>query len=220
MNVGGERDARAERAKANDVLRRSYAREAPGYDRASDRFERWLLGTEHRGWACSRAEGDTLEVAVGTALNLPHYPSGVRLTGVDLSPDMLARAADRARRLGRRIELLEADAHDLPFADESFDTVVCTYALCAVPDLVRALSEMRRVLKPGGRLVLVDHVRSTLPPLYWVQWLGDHIPPLAQGESMTRRPSLQVSALGFDVVERDRMRAGVVERLVAVKIPA
>jgi ubiquinone/menaquinone biosynthesis C-methylase UbiE len=213
-------DARDDRARANEVLRRSYARAAPAYDRGAERFERWLLGTEHRGWACSRARGDTLEVAVGTALNLPRYPPGVRLTGVDLSPEMLARARDRARKSGRRLELVQADAHDLPVADDAFDTVVCTYALCAVPDAVRALSEMRRVLKPGGRVILVDHVRSTFPPLYWLQWLADRIPPLAQGESMTRRPSLHLSALGLEVVERDRMRAGVVERLVAVKTPA
>jgi ubiquinone/menaquinone biosynthesis C-methylase UbiE len=182
-----------------------------------DFFERRLLGTEHRGWACSQAIGDTLEVAIGTGLNLPHYPEGVRLTGLDLSPEMLALAAGSAARSGREVDLQEGDAQELPFADGCFDTVVCTYALCNVPDEVRVISEMRRVLKPGGRLILVDHVRSTVKPIFWLQRLYEFIPSRTKGEHMTRRPALHVMAAGFDIQARARMRAGVVERLVAVK---
>jgi len=141
-----------------------------------DFFERRLLGTEHRGWACSQAIGDTLEVAIGTGLNLPHYPEGVRLTGLDLSPEMLALAAGSAGEIARKVDLQEGDAQELPFADGCFDTVVCTYALCNVPDEVRVISEMRRVLKPGGRLILVDHVRSTVKPIFWTQRLYEFIP--------------------------------------------
>jgi ubiquinone/menaquinone biosynthesis C-methylase UbiE len=207
----------AERARANEVRRRSYATEAPNYDVQMDLFERWVLGTEHRSWACSQAIRDTLEVAIGTGLNLAHYPSDVRLTGVDLSPEMLTMAEAGAKRTGRAIELLEADAQDLPFADRSFDTVVCTYALCSVPDEVRAISEMQRVLKYGGRLILVDHVRSTVKPLFWLQRLYELTPLLSDGEYMTRRPALHVMAAPFDIEARDRLRAGIVERLVAVK---
>jgi len=74
-----------ERARAIEVKRRLYGKEAPTYDREADLTERWLFGTGHRGWACSKAMGDTLEVAIGTGLNLPHYPRHVRLTGVDLT---------------------------------------------------------------------------------------------------------------------------------------
>jgi pimeloyl-ACP methyl ester carboxylesterase len=159
----------AERTRAIDVKRRVYAKEAPKYDREADFTERWLLGTEHRGWACSKATGDTLEVAIGTGLNLPHYPPDVRLTGVDLSPEMLALAVTRAQEMGRTIGLTEGDAEDLPFADRSFDTVVCTYAMCSVRDDARAISEMHRVLRTGGRLILVDHIRSSVPPIFWLQ---------------------------------------------------
>ena len=190
---------------------------APKYDDQMDFFERRVLGTEHRGWACSQAIGDTLEVAIGTGLNLPYYPQDVRLTGLDLSPEMLALAADSASNVDRRIELREGDAQELPFADACFDTIVCTYALCNVPDEVRVISEMRRVLKPGGHLILVDHVRSTVRPIFWLQRLYEFIPSRTKGEHMTRRPALHVMAAGFDIQARDRMRAGVVERLVAVK---
>jgi ubiquinone/menaquinone biosynthesis C-methylase UbiE len=206
-----------ERARANELLRRNYAKEAPNYDAQMDLFERWVLGTEHRGWACSQAVGDTLEVAIGTGLNLVHYPRNVRLTGVDLSPEMLTMAEAGAKRTGRTLALMEADAQDLPFADCSFDTVVCTYALCSVPDEVRAIAEMQRVLKHGGRLILVDHVRSTVKPIFWLQRLYELIPSLSKGEYMTRRPALQVLAANLNIESRDRLRAGVVERLVAVR---
>jgi ubiquinone/menaquinone biosynthesis C-methylase UbiE len=207
----------AERARANELRRRSYAREAPNYDAQMDLFERWVLGTEHRGWACSQAVGDTLEVAIGTGLNLAHYPTDLRLTGVDLSPEMLTVAAAGAKRTGRTVKLMEADAQDLPFADYSFDTVVCTYALCSVPDEARAISEIQRVLKHGGRLILVDHVRSTVGPIFWLQRLYELIPSLSKGEYMTRRPALHVMTANFDIEARDRLRAGIIERLVAIK---
>jgi ubiquinone/menaquinone biosynthesis C-methylase UbiE len=204
-------------AKENERKRRAYAKEAPTYDEEMDFFEKRVIGTEHRSWACSRAIGLTLEVAIGTGLNLSHYPAGLDLTGLDLSPEMLALARARARTAGRAVSLLEADAQDLPFPNERFDSVVCTYALCSVPDDARVVSEMGRVLKPGGRLILVDHVRSTFLPLYWLQWLYEFIPRRTKGEYMTRRPAQHVMATDFEIVSHGRLRAGIVERMVAVK---
>jgi len=179
--------------------------------------ERRVFGTEHRAWACSQATGNTLEVAIGSGLNLPHYPKDVRLTGLDLSPEMLELARSRAADLGRLVELNEGDAQELPFPYSSFDTVVCTYSLCNVPDETRTISEMKRVLKPAGRLILVDHIRSSTKPIYWFQRLVEAVTSRTEGEYMTRRPFIQVEAAGFEIQERERMRAGVVERLVAVK---
>lgn len=137
------------RDDANRRRRRQYAEEASTYDRDADRSERWLLGTHHRPWACSRAVGRTLEVAIGTGLNLSHYPPGVHLTGVDLTPEMLALARERSADLGVSATLTEGDAQALPFVDAAFDTVLSTYAMCSVPDERAAVLEMRRVLKPG-----------------------------------------------------------------------
>lgn len=213
--MAGGSQSPTERARANQLRRRNYAKEAPKYDKEMGFFERWLFGTEHRGWACSQAVGNTLEVAIGTGLNLPHYPADVRLTGVDLSAEMLALAKSSAERIGRTVDLQEGDAQDLPFEDRSFDTVVCTYALCSVPDEARAISEMKRVLKPGGRLILVDHIRSTVKPILWLQRLYEFIPSRTKGEYMTRRPALHVTAANLDIKVRDRLRAGIIERLVA-----
>jgi ubiquinone/menaquinone biosynthesis C-methylase UbiE len=207
-----------ERARLTDKVRRSWAKQAPRYDKQIGFFERRVFGRSHRPWACSRASGDVLEVAIGTALNLPHYSQEVRLVGLDLSAEMLDRAKDRARELGREVELREGDAHDLPFPDSSFDAVVCTYSLCNIPDPELAVSEMRRVIRPAGKLILVDHIRSASRPVYWLQKAFEFITARLEGEHMTRRPAEYVEAAGFDIVERERLGpTGVVERLVAIK---
>src|ERR1700758_3424464 len=139
---------------------RYWDRKSRSYDREIQFMERALFG-DSRGWACSQANGDVLEVAVGTGLNFPTYPPHVRLTGIDISEEMLAIARTRASELGREVELRQGDAHALPLSDATFDTVVCTFGLCAIPDIDAALDEMTRVLKPEGKLILVDHVAST-----------------------------------------------------------
>ena len=203
-----------ERARGNEHQRRQYAKEAASYDRSSDRCERWLFGAGHRRWACSRATGRTLELAIGTGLNLPEYPDDAAVTGIDLTPEMLEQARRRAADLGRRVELCEGDAQALPFPDGAFDTVLATYAMCSVPDLPRTIAEAKRVLRSGGRLILVDHVRSSVAPLFWLQRLMELAPSRTQDE-LTRRPIEQVRAAGFTIEGSDRVRAGVVERLVA-----
>ena len=201
----------------NDVKRRLYARETRKYGQETDFWERHLFGLEHRSWACSRAFGHTLEVAIGTGLNLPHYPPRVRLTGIDLTPQALDEAEIRAQSIGRDIDLREGDAHDLPFPDASFDTAISTYAMCSFRDDGRVIAEMKRVLRPGGRLILVDHIRSSVKPLYWLQRVYEFIPSRTKGEYMTRRPLLHVEAAGLEIEAHDRLRAGVIERLVALK---
>lgn len=212
--LGSSPDANA----GNERVRRSWAKQAGRYDRSIDFFERRIFGRAHRGWACERASGDTLEVAVGTGLNLPLYAEAVRLTGLDLSPEMLQIAKDRAAELSRDVDLREGDAHDLPFENGSFDTVVCTYSLCNIPDPAKALAEMVRVLRPQGRLILVDHIRSSSRSILWLQKLIEFFSRRLEGEHMTRRPAELVEKLRVDIIERERLgRAGVVERLIALK---
>jgi ubiquinone/menaquinone biosynthesis C-methylase UbiE len=130
---------------------------------------------------------------------------------------MLDVAKTKAEKSGRPIRLIEGDAQDLPFADHSFDSVVCTYALCSVPDDARAISEVDRVLRPGGRLILVDHIRSSVAPIFWLQWLYEFIPRRTKGEYSTRRPAVHVLRTDLHIRSRDRLRAGIIERLVALK---
>jgi ubiquinone/menaquinone biosynthesis C-methylase UbiE len=202
----------------NDKLRRIWAKQATRYDTAMSFCERRLFGTEHRGWACSRAQGQTLEVAVGTGLNIPLYDPALSLVGIDLSPEMLSIARGRAAEVGRSVDLRQGDAHALPFADESFDTVVCTYSLCNIPDVDRAIAEMKRVLRPDGRLILVDHISSHSRTIFWIQKVIEFFSVRFEGDHMTRRPREQIERQGFAIAETDRLAlGGIVERLVAMK---
>ena len=206
-----------ERQEGNEKVRRSWAKQVGRYDKSIGFFERRVFGPDHRSWACSKATGNTLEVAVGTGLNLPHYQDDLPYTGLDLSPDMLKIARERASALGREVDLKEGDAHALPFANDSFDSVVCTFSLCNIPDPRKAVAEMKRVLRPGGTLILVDHIRSTVMPIFWFQKGIEFFSRRLEEEHMTRRPLEHVKAEGFRIQERERMRAGIVERIVATK---
>jgi ubiquinone/menaquinone biosynthesis C-methylase UbiE len=196
--------------------RRYWEKHSASYDRRMRFFDRVLAG-DSRAWVCAQATGQTLEVAVGTGLNLPFYPGGIELTGIDLSPAMLAVARQRAGHLGRAVDLREADALALPFPGASFDTVVCTFSLCAIPDEQAAVREMTRVLRPGGLLLLADHIGGAAWPVRGAQRAIEAVTVPLQGEHFTRRPLRQVRAEGLQVVRRERFTLGLIERLAARK---
>jgi len=201
-----------------DRVRRIFDKQAPKYDRSMARFERFLFsGT--REWACSRAQGDVLEIAAGTARNLPFYSEGVRLTGIELSPEMAELGRSRASELGREIDLRVGDAEAIDFPDESFDTVVCTYGLCTIPDDRAAVREARRVLRQGGRILLAEHVRSPNPIVRALQRLIDPVAHRFGGDHLLREPLEHLAAEGFEIEDVRRSKAGFVE-LVAARKPA
>ena len=208
MPVNREPDRRQSR------LRRFWERHAPDYDRRMDIAERRYF-RDTRPWLAGQAVGDTLEVALGTGLNLPHYPPGVRLTGVEWSPAMLSQARRRALQLGRSVDLRLGDAQALDLPDASFDTVLCTFGLCAIPDARAAFREMTRVLRPGGLLLLADHVSSSVPPVLVLQALADAVTVPLQGEHFRRRPYLWAVEQGFVVLRHERFNLGIIERFAA-----
>jgi ubiquinone/menaquinone biosynthesis C-methylase UbiE len=199
-----------------DRVRRIQDKAAPKYDRQISFFER-VLFEDGREWACSRAEGDVLEIAVGTGRNLPYYRDNVRLTGIELSPEMLAIAKRRANRVRPNADLRLGDAQHLDFPDESFDNVVCTLALCTIPDDRAAVADVHRVLRPRGRFLLLEHVRS---PRRFVRAGQRLIEPLAirfEADHLTREPLEHLQAVGFDIEELERSKLGIVERVAARK---
>src|SRR6266511_2105184 len=198
---------------------RLYEKEAPKYDRQM-RFFEWLLFGSGREWVCSQAEGEVLEIAVSTGRNLPYYPDGVRLSGVELSPAMLEIARTRAREVGREIDLRVGDAQALEFPDESFDSVVCTLSLCTIPDDRAAVAEVRRVLRPGGRFLLLEHVRSPLLPIRVAERLLEPLMLRFEADHLLREPLEHLRAEGFEVERLERSKLGIVERVTARKPPA
>jgi ubiquinone/menaquinone biosynthesis C-methylase UbiE len=196
--------------------RRVWDKSASSYDGQMDFVER-LLGRGDREWLGERATGRVLEVAIGTGRSLPFYVTATSLTGVDLSPEMLAVARRRADERGLPLDLLEGDAEALPVEDAAYDTVLCSLSLCTIPDPAAAIAEMKRALAPGGRLLLLDHVASSWPPVYAVQWLVERISIRVAGEHYTRRSLPLVEAAGFEIVESVRQKAGSMERIHAKK---
>lgn len=149
-------------------IREIYDRLARGYDLRGAPLE-WVLLRRFRRQLLSWAEGKILEIGIGTGRSLPHYPEECQITGVDLSPGMLKIAERRARRLDCQAELIAMDAHELMFPGGSFDTVVSNLTLCTVFDPIQVLTEMTRVAKPEGRLLLLEHGRSCHRGLSWFQ---------------------------------------------------
>ena len=195
-------------------VRDIFEREAPKYDRQIGFFEKVLFGGG-REWVCSQAEGEVLEIASGTGRNLPFYPPSVRLTMTEFTPAMLELARRRQAELGREAELLEGDAQQLDFPDERFDTVVCTLGLCTIPDDRAAVREVRRVLRPGGRFLLLEHVRSPRRAIRAVQHALDPLAVRFQGDHIAREPLEHLRAEGFAVERLERSKLGIVERVTA-----
>lgn len=146
--------------KATAQTRARYERVAPLYDAmevlAENRYARW----RPQLWSSIRGP-DVLEVGVGTGKNMPYYPEYIVVTGIDLTPGMLSRARQRARNLNIKVKLEQGDIQDMAFPDATFSDVVATFVFCSVPDPILGLDEVARVLKPGGQLLLLEHMRST-----------------------------------------------------------
>jgi ubiquinone/menaquinone biosynthesis C-methylase UbiE len=203
-------------ASETERVRRIQDKTASKYDRQMGFFDR-LLFEGGREWACSRAEGRVLEIAVGTGRNLAYHRDDVELTGIELSPEMLAIAQRRREQLGRQAELRLGDAQALDFPDASFDSVVCTLALCTIPDDRKAVSEVRRVLRPGGRFLLLEHVRSPVIAVRAVQRLIEPLAIRFEADHLTREPLEHLEAEGFEVEAQERSKWGIVERIAARK---
>ncbi len=191
--------------------------------KTADRYDRQMKTMDRiffkggREWLTSRARGKVLEIAIGTGLNIPFYSEDVRLTGVDFSPATLKYARERAAEAGREVELREADAHDLPFEGDTFDTVVASLCMCNFADPRRAVAELKRVLKPGGLLLSMDHVRSPSLPVRSVQRLINLYSVRFEGDHMLREPLDYYRANGLEIVEFERSKLGIVERVAARK---
>jgi ubiquinone/menaquinone biosynthesis C-methylase UbiE len=197
-------------------VRRLMDKGAPRYDRQMNFFDRVLFGGG-RAWACSHAEGEVLEIAVGSGRNLAFHAEETSLTAIEFSPEMLELARERATELGRKVDLRLGDAQDLEFAEESFDTVVCTLALCTIPDPGKAVAEAHRVLSPGGRFVALEHVRSPALPVRTVQRALDPLTVRFEGDHLVREPLEYLRSAGFEVEQLERSKWGIVERVVARK---
>jgi ubiquinone/menaquinone biosynthesis C-methylase UbiE len=195
-------------------IRRRYDRIARFYDLMESPME----GLRFNQWRTRMRERVTgkraLEVGVGTGKNIQFYPPQVEVTAIDISPRMLERARIRATALGRSVQLLEMDVQSLGFPDRSFDTVFGSCVFCSVPDPIEGLEELHRVVKPDGKLILLEHMRPGHPVL---GLLFDLLNPMVRmmGPNINRRTMDNIHAASWHVVEEEWILSDIVRWIEA-----
>lgn len=200
--------------QATQDVQRSYDRIASVYDLMQGLHERRFKDWRRCAWALVKGP-EVLEVGVGTGRNFSQYPVDTRITGVDISPKMLARARERAAQQKIPVTLIEMDAQTLEFADHSFDSAIATCVFCSVPDPVLGLREMARVVKPGGRIVLLEHMRADVPLLGHVMDALDPIVSGMMGPHINRSTVENIRLAGLKVVTAFNLDPWGIFRLIA-----
>jgi ubiquinone/menaquinone biosynthesis C-methylase UbiE len=204
-------------SKATEATKKRYNRIAPVYDfmeglTERSRYSKW------REMLWSKVEGsDILEIGVGTGKNFPHYLKDAEITAIDFSEKMLSRAREKARKQGVQVRLQQMDVQNLEFEDNTFDTVVASFVFCSVPDPIRGLMEVKRVCKPEGKVLLLEHVLSANRVLAWLMNLTNPAAVRIVGANINRRTVENVTKSGLRVEQVTDLAAGIFKLIEARK---
>lgn len=221
LSLFASQGARAEDKKTIEI----YNDASSSYDSLDGGIAASALGfNDMRAKLLAQARGKTLETAVGTGLNLPYYIFGsssvTELVGVDISTGMISEAKKRAEGLkpSGSITLLEADVTSLPLDNDSFDSVVDSFSLCVFSQPISALKEMRRVVKPGGQVLLLEHTRSDNPLLSGYQQItAEAVRRTSRGCDWNQDVPALLQAAGLEIVRMERALGGTIISIEATK---
>ncbi|MFB1050972.1 class I SAM-dependent methyltransferase [Paraliobacillus sp. JSM ZJ581] len=197
--------------KLTETIKKRYDRVSKVYDwmdiMIKERWRKDLL--EH-------VSGNVLEVGVGTGSNLPFYPNDIRLTGIDFSSGMLTRAQQKVDtlKLPYPVTLMETNAQQMGFRDNTFDYVIATCVYCSVPDPIQGLKEMRRVCKPGGKIILLEHMRSDNEAVGKIMDILNPISVNMWGANINRRTMDNIKKADLVIEEQEYLFSSIVRKIV------
>ncbi|MAU16614.1 MULTISPECIES: class I SAM-dependent methyltransferase [Flavobacteriaceae] len=174
-------------------------------------FDKW------RKELVNQAKGKTLEVGVGTGKNLRYYSTEMDLTAIDFSKKMLDKAKAKYKDDLPRTSFLEMDVENMDFKDESFDTILTSCVFCSVPNPVKGLEEIKRVLKPNGQLIMLEHVRSGNKMLGTLMDWFNFIPLYIIGDNINRRTDENLKKAGFENIKETRLWSDIVKFFIVKK---
>lgn len=203
--------------KDSTTIRKRFDRLAPYFDGVEAVIEGLFLRRwRKKCWAQVQGE-HILEVGVGTGKNFPYYPGNARMTAIDFSAGMIKQAQRNQQRKNINVVIEQMDVQGLYYADNSFDTVIATFVFCSVPQPLKGLKELYRVCKPGGRVILLEHVISTQPVLAWFMNLINPVVVWLVGANINRATVKSVKSCPFSGVQIEPAHHSMIKLIVARK---
>lgn len=197
----------------NEKIRSRYDRVSGVYDLFEQPMEMMAL-RRYRNEIMKELKGQVLEVGIGTGKNIPYYPDDIDITAIDFSSKMLERARIKADNFSKEVNIVLMDAQKMDFLDNSFDCVFTTCVFCSVPDPVQGLKEIRRVCKPDGKIIMIEHVRSEKKVIGAFMDIINPVVVNLYGANINRRTINNIKTAGFINVEEINLMGDIVKKIV------